>query len=348
MNDSASPIALQDIANKLGVAVSTVSRALRNSPGIHPRTREKVMKEAETLGYVAPHRKNGGEPRADTKQIIILTAGAETPADYLAGLSRAAVQLNIALHFHFADRSLCEHLMEPQNLPPALRDELISGVILVYRWPQSVVAALTRKLPAVSIVHTYPDSPVDVVGIDHVGGMFSLVKHLKASGRERMGFLGLNAGTSWSRSRFASYLEARMALGLPETMDHVIGLDLSHPLEEEIPKVMDRVLKSINQGVRAWLCADDFIGYMLGKELLARGVRIPDDVAVTGFHRHPNVRHGNLPQLTSTDVESELIGFKALQVLARRMEHPEAAPHLELVPARFFQGRTTPAPKIPS
>jgi len=348
MNITASPIALQDIANKLGVAVSTVSRALRNSPGIHPRTREMVMKEAEAQGYVAPRRKKGGEARAEAKQILILTAGAETPTDYLAGLSRAALQLNIALHFHFADRSLCDRLMEPQNLPPALRDELISGVVLVYRWPQAVIAELAKKLPVVSIVHTYPDSPVDVVGIDHVGGMFSLVKHLKSSGRERMGFLGLNAGTSWSRSRFAAYLEARLELGLPATMDHVIDLDLARPLEEEIPRVMERILKGLNQGVHAWVCADDFIGYVLCKELLERGIRIPEDAAVTGFHRHPNIRHGNLPPLTSTDVDSELIGFKALQALARRLEHPKAAPHLELVPACFFPGRTTPAPKRPS
>lgn len=342
MTPATSPIALEDIAKNVGVAVSTVSRALRNLPGIHPQTREMVTREAESLGYVARRRKNGD---TNAHHILILTAGEETPSAYLAGLSRASVQLNIALHFHYAARAACEDLLAPGHLPPSLREELISGIVLVYRWPEKVVAELSKKLPAVSIVHTYPDLPVDVVGIDHAGGMFSLVRHLKATGHERIGFLGLDPRISWSRSRFAAYLEALLALELPATMDHVVRLDLDHSLEEEVPKVIDRILGEIEDGVRGWICADDFIGYALCEELLRRRTRIPEDVAVTGFHRHPQIRHGNLPLLTSTNVDSELVGFSALQRLVRRMDHPDAAPHLELVPATFFQGQMTVAPK---
>ena len=54
---SSSPVALEDIAKSLGIAVSTVSRALRELPGIHPTTRERILRQAETMGYVAPRKR---------------------------------------------------------------------------------------------------------------------------------------------------------------------------------------------------------------------------------------------------------------------------------------------------
>jgi LacI family transcriptional regulator len=266
--------------------------------------------------------------------------GEETPSSYMAGLSRASLQLNISLHFHHATRSECDDLMSPRNLPLSLREEMISGIILVYRWPERVVEKISRKFPTVSIVHTYPEASLDVLGIDHAGGIFSLVKHLKSSGHQQMGFLGLDPQVSWSRSRFASYLEALLALDIPILTDHVVQLNLAQ-LNEEAGRMTDRVMAGMKEGVRGWICADDFIGYDLCTELLRRGVRIPDEVALTGFHRHRHVPHRNLPLLTSTEVDSELMGFNGLQQLAYRISHPKGLPQLILMPASFLQGETT-------
>ena len=52
-------VALQDIAERLHLSISTVSRALRDVPGIHPATRSKVLEEAQALGYVPQKRGNG-------------------------------------------------------------------------------------------------------------------------------------------------------------------------------------------------------------------------------------------------------------------------------------------------
>ena len=332
-------VGLDVIAKNTGVAISTVSRALRDLPGIHPETRIKVLREAELLGYNSRHRKNESS-KPGSRHILILTVGEETPSTYMAGLSRASLQLNISLHFHHATRAESDHLMSPRNLPLCLREETISGIILIYRWPDTVVEKMSRKFPIVSIVHTYPETSLDVLGIDHAGGMFCLIKHLKSSGHKQIGFLGLDPLTSWSRSRFASYLEALIAMELPVSTDQAVQLNLAN-LNEEIGRMTDLVLTGIANGIRSWVCADDFIGYDLCTELLRRGTRIPEDVAITGFHRHPHIRHKNLPLLTSTEVDSELVGFNALQQLAYRISHPKEPPQVILMPASFLQGQTT-------
>ncbi len=341
---STSSVGLDEIAKKSGVAISTVSRALRDLPGIHPKTRNRVLREAESLGYTTRPRRNE-RLKSDSRHVLILTVGEETPSGYMAGLSRASLQLNISLHLHHASREESGDLLSPRNLPLCLREEMVSGVILVYRWSEKVVERLCRKYATVSILHTYPDAPLDVIGIDHAGGMFTLIRHLKAAGHTKIGFLGLDSQVSWARARFSSYLEALMAVDLPIAMDRVVPLELSR-LSELTQHMADRVQDSAARGVRAWVCADDFIGYDLCAELIRRGVRIPEDVSVTGFHRHPTIQHKGLPMLTSTMVDSELMGSNALQQLVKRMAHPDSLPQIIQMPASFFQGRTTLPAKV--
>ncbi len=340
------PVGLEDIAKNTGVAVSTVSRALRDMPGIHPETRLKVLREAELLGYNSRPRKSEVSP-SGTRHILILTVGEETPTRYMAGLSRAALSLNVSLHHHFATREESEELLVPKNLPLCLRHELITGIILVYRWPEKIVEKIHARYPAISILHTYQDTALDVIGIDHAGGMYALVKHLKATGHRQIGFIGLDPRVSWSRSRFAGYLEGLLAMGLRVPLESLVQLDLAC-LTREISHMADQVTAGLARGVRAWVCADDFIGYEVCSELMRRGIRIPEDVAITGFHRHMHVRHGNMPQLTSTEVDGELMGDNALRQLVHRMEHPREGPRLILMPASFFQGQTTPQPEASS
>ncbi len=92
-------VGLDEIAKKSGVAISTVSRALRDLPGIHPKTRNRVLREAESLGYTTRPRRSE-RPKSDARHVLILTVGEETPSGYMAGLSRASLQLNISLHLH--------------------------------------------------------------------------------------------------------------------------------------------------------------------------------------------------------------------------------------------------------
>jgi LacI family transcriptional regulator len=333
------PIGLDDVAVKNGDPTSTDSRALQHFSGIHRETTIRTLREAESPEYYS--RPGGDEAsKPNPRHVLFLAVGEETPSSYMTGLNRAALQLNISLHFHHATRSESNDLLSPHNLPLCLCEELISGIILVNRWPVKLVEKINQRFPVVSIIHTYEETPLDVLGIDHIGGMFSLARHLKLSGFKQIGFLGVDPSVSWSRSRFAGYLEALLALDIPFSENHLVQLDLG-ALNQETGRMADRVIAAMEKGVHSWICADDFIGYNLCAELRDRGIRIPDDIAIAGFHRNPHIQHGNLPLLTSTEVDSDLIAFNALHQLVYRINYPNGCPQLILMPASFFQGKTT-------
>lgn len=345
MTKSASPVALEDIAKSLGIAVSTVSRALRELPGIHPTTRARIVEQAGSMGYVAPRKRKGETPQP--RNILMLTLGAdEPPAGYMAGMSRVAPAFNFSLQSHVSSHEDSWNVLDPKYQPPALKMGLVAGIILIYKWPEEVVQALSRKWPTVSIVMHYPDIPIDVIGIDHLSGMFPLVKHLQRTEHKRIGFFGLRPDLSWARSRFAAYAEAMTAYGLPLNLEDVVEIPdtrsvVTFPFLDE--GAFEKVVQKIGQGVRAWVCANDVIGNSLCAGLLRRGIRIPDDVAITGFHRR-QYPWAHLPQLTTTEIRDDLLGETALQRMMHRLDNPTETPRLILMPCKFFQGETTSLP----
>ncbi|XHR28397.1 MAG: LacI family DNA-binding transcriptional regulator [Chthoniobacteraceae bacterium] len=338
-------IALEDIAKRLGIAVSTVSRALRGMPGIHPATRAKVVSEANAMGYIPPRKKSDEVP-AQPQNILMLTSGATgTPSGYLAGMSQSAVPFNFSLLSHVTTQAEALNILNPNYQPPSLRMGLVNGIVLIYRWPDEVVEALSRKYPTVSIVEQYPNLPIDVIGIDHIGGMFALVQNLKQSGHKRIGFLGLRTDTSWVRSRFAAYMEALLAHELPFHFEDTVSLTnerAAFSVQAKDDEAIEKAIKKVEQGVRAWICASDTVGNALCASLLQHGFRVPEDVALTGFHRRPSAM-ANLPLLTTTEVRDELVGEAALRRLAYRLDHQDETPRLILLPCKFLQGKTTAA-----
>lgn len=341
---SSTPIALEDIAKKLGIAVSTVSRALRDLPGIHPTTRMKILQEAQEMGYVAPRKRNQVAP--PPRNILTLTIGGEIPATFLSGMSEASIVHNFSLLSHHFSHDQGRHILDPNFQPPSLRTGLVAGIILVYQWPDDVVELISRKWPTISISIPYYNPSIDLVGIDESGGMVALIRHLLDGGHSQIGFFGLHPTTRWTNARFGAYMEAMSLLDQPLDLSNVITIKdnrilVRHPIQD--PQLFDTVIQKIKLGVRAWICANDAIAHALGTGLLQRGLRIPEDVSITGFHRRlfPS---SPLTDLTTTSVKEELLGADALHRLAYLLDHPKDPPRTILVPCELHLGNTTSTP----
>jgi LacI family transcriptional regulator len=338
-------VALEDIAKHLDISVSTVSRALRNASGIHPSTRGRIISEAKKMGYI-PQKRRPAKEGVDAKkrQILVLSAGPSTPGGYLQGLSQEAMETGAVLQIHHSPPEAAIDLLEDASMPVSLREESCDGVILVYHWPEAVIRELSRRCPLVSIMHGYPGCEVDVVGVDTYRGMHGLIQHLAGLGHRRIGFYGLMPGITWSRSRFGAFAEAVVAEGLELDLGQVVSLDFTPNSEEPLlPRnraSIDQVEDRVRAGVRAWVAADDFLGYRMAEALVRDGLEIPRDVSVAGFHRHAYVHSSAVPMLTSTDVDSAEIGRMAFRQLMRRVEGEAGCPLNLQIPAIFAPGES--------
>jgi LacI family transcriptional regulator len=334
---------LGKIAAALDVSVSTASRALRNADGIHPETRRMVLQKAGEMGYVMPGLQ-GPDINARPHQILALATEVAPGTDlgFLTGMSRSSIAMNLAVLSHHVKPEDCRSVLELENQPVAMRAGLVDGVVLIHFWPDDVAAAISRRFPTVSIVHSYAGAEIDIVGRDDRAGMSLLVDHLLAGDHRRIGYFGFCQDVSWSSARFAAYVEALRSRGLPYHPKDSVDISKEQALayRDFGPEGWgNNVLARIKQGVDAWICPSSGTASALLDFLLVKGVKVPRDVAVascSGRFDRPE-----MPTMTMLEVPSEDLGAAALRRLVNRLQTPREMTRSVLLPSELFVGQTT-------
>jgi LacI family transcriptional regulator len=340
---------MQTIAERLGLSVATVSRALRRIPGINPKTRARVMQTAAQMGYHLP--KNYRSEPLDNGQLHHIGALIELPKNhmppdaYIVGMSDAAMTLNASLVIHYVKAEHCERILQPEFQPRAMSAGLLSGLILVFRWPTEIVRELSRTRPIVSIAHKYPGVDTDMLGIDSHGGIDLLARHLHGLGHRKIGFFGRCGDLHWASARFGAYAAALTSLGLLYRPEWVVDVDLEHltSYESSWDAYCSQVKGLVEEGVRAWICASEPAGWQLTDWLRAHEIRVPEDVSVVGFHP-PDKPEPGKPILTSVRASYEAIGAAALKRMLYRIQNPAESTRTILFPGELHIGQTTAPP----
>jgi DNA-binding LacI/PurR family transcriptional regulator len=192
---------------------------------------------------------------------------------------------------------------------------------------------------------------IDTVGIDNFGGIMMLTRHLYELGHRKIGFVGRCAEIQWSSTRFGAYVSALTALGLEYRPERVIEIDADQLTHSQLggDQYCEQVGRQIEQGVRAWICVAEPVGWRLHAWLNARGIRVPQEVSLTGFHRPDSNSAADLASnfeasLTSVTASYEAIGAAALQRLLYRIQNPSEATRTILFPCELHSGRSVASP----
>ena len=332
---------LSKIANSLGISVSTASRALRNADGIHPETRRLVLNKAGEMGYVMTGLQ-GPDIKARPHQILALATEIAPGTDqgFLAGMSRASIAMNLAVLSHHVLPGDAASVLDHERQPVAMRAGMVDGIALIHYWPQDVAAKLAERFPMVSIVHHYPGTEIDLIGMDDRAAASELMRHLLEGGHEKIGFFGFCKEVSWARSRFAAYVENLAASGLPYDARNICEISLEQALsfsEFEDDGWGAKVLQRYKQGVDAWICPSATTSLTLIGFFRSKGLKIPKNVAIANSSQLPQ----NGYPVTSMHFSNEAIGAAALRRLVNRLQNPRELARSILLPSEFKMGETT-------
>jgi LacI family transcriptional regulator len=343
-------ITQQVIADKLNLSVPTVSKALSGHPDVNSETHTKVVNLASKLGYNLPDRSKQVKALKSEEHHLIgvfvnTTSEQWQETNYFAGMSSTYAKMNISLLFHYCTAQECELILSPEYQPPAMRDELLTGVILVNQWPPNIVKQINAKVTCVSIINDFPQSNIDVIGIDENEGISRLMDHLHQIGHRKIGFFTTQGLNCQDLARFGAYSASVYRLGLEVEPGFVCGM--SGEILDDKKVIWDlqikQVVEQIRRGVRAWMCTSNQIGYELYRTLTDWGFHIPEDVSITGFGDGDKDNPG-CPKLTSMDVPKLSIGAEAVRRLLNRLHHPNS-PQLKVkLQCKFHDGQTTAPP----
>jgi DNA-binding LacI/PurR family transcriptional regulator len=228
-----------------------------------------------------------------------------------------------------------EQILDPARQPPALRSGLLEGLVLVHRIDPDCVRTLATALPTVLLTHAVQNVRADLVDSDHIGGIARLMDHLHQLGHRRFGFVGRHPSMAYSQARFGSYCQSLSRLGLDHRDNWLINVFDASDFDRQASLAMD----AIRDGVTAFVCANDYTGYEVCRRLMDRGVRVPDDVSMTGFDAATPMY--GCPTLTTLRVPFVEMGAAALVQLMARIERASLPALQTLFDCQMVEGKTT-------
>lgn len=336
----------KDIADQLNLSRTTVSRCFTNHPKINPETRAKVFQLASQLGYVyAPPRNTREAEEASKDTVVVLVAEpmemsheSETTRRILVGISERLAEEGLQMKLHREDPERFVLGSRPRRILPELRNEGILGFILLYPFQQESVGHLSVKFPVITALDDYERLEVDSVDVDAGRGISRLMEHLAIHGHRELGFVSwrYKVVTPWVERRFGAYMEGLFRLGLKFDESRLVNVRREGQIGPEA--VLRRAIEMVEGGVTALVCAADHQAYPLMAGLREAGIRVPEDVSVTGFDGIEPPEGGRA--LTTIRQPFRDIGYSTVVSLLRRVRSPAAPRRHILVGGRFIEGET--------
>lgn len=304
----AGPATIYEVAERAGVSISTVSRVLRKSVPVAESTREKVLAAVAELRYVPTGAASSlARKRQPTLGLVLPHLEGEYYAELLIGFELAAADLGYSVGLTLANprsdaREAVYTLAERvEGLAFMARSAASDDLISELSGPRAVVTvarAAVRGVPAVFSGNR--------------ASAYDLVTHLVESGRRRPLFVGVPERGSDMEGRHHGYLEAMADAGF-----HPADA-LKVPLGEAGGKRAAQMLLADGLKHDALVCGNDLMAVALLAELTEAGIRVPDDVAVTGWDDIHAARYV-VPGLTTVSQPMRQLGRMAVEHLHARL-----------------------------
>ncbi len=297
---------LEDIAREAGVSISTVSRALNDSPAVKRRTKQQIWEIARAHDYDFRSTMPNGPIGADATIAVIVPApqARETRVadpfflELLAGIAEAARERNADLVIsHLSPRSA-------EDIEYAMSTSRATGMIFIGQ--SSLHHAFNRFAERdnrfVVWGAEFPDAAYCTIGSDNVAGGRRATSHLARLGRERILFLG-DTEAPEAEQRHRGY---RLAL---EAADLAVDDQLTIPAHFDVHAAEAATRSAIDRGLDfdGVFAASDLIAIGAIRALIRSGREVPGDVSVVGYDNIPASRLVT-PRLTTIDQDANLAG----------------------------------------
>lgn len=274
-------ITARDIATELGIAVSTVGRALADDPRISDGTKAKVRKVADRLGYVGnnPARiMRGGSSKLIGLMIPdVANDFYSTVAQTLSTcMDRQGYGLVLCLTEDDRDREL-RQIRE-------LAGARAAGIILIPTLqPRREAKVMLSSIPHVQFLRQVPSLGDVWFGIDDTAAMQAATEHLIANGHRRIGYIGATAQMSTGAARAAGY---RAALGQAGIVADPALEHLSDPTSDFAEAAIARMLGSASPPT-AILAGSVHITLGVIRYLEREAIDTPGTLSLVGFGDAP-------------------------------------------------------------
>jgi LacI family transcriptional regulator len=306
-------VLLKDIAEKSGLTINTVSRALKNKSDISIGTREYVQKLAVDMGYI-PDVVASSLRSGFTKTIGIMFDNLSNPY-YMIMTELIHNELKKDDYDIMIFTSSGENAQFDLESFQKMVSRRIDGIITFLKPTPDVVKAIhINRIPLVILGREGDDIGIDSIYTNDFQGGYEIGRRLVQQGHKNIGYIGAPQDILCSLKRLEglrTYLDEQgisMPVSRSKFLKHY-DLNLIKPIDD-----------LLEQKVTAIFCFNDTMAYDVITILHQRGYQVPGDIAVAGYD---NIEERlRVPvELTTIETHKEELTHKTIQTLKKRMSN---------------------------
>jgi LacI family transcriptional regulator len=332
-------MSLEEVARRAGVSTATVSRVLNNVKVVKNSTRLRVMKAVSEANY---HPNLHARTLAGGKSLTIgmITSNLENP--FFFDIFR---RLESDAHASGLDVVVVNTDYDSERLVRGVRMMIgrrVTGLaVIVSEMDSDLIDELTESdIPAVFYDVGAVRKNISNIRVNYRQGIARTVEYLHNLGHDRLAFVGHHTSLGPTSEREQAFVETVSSYG-PSTEWRTIA-DQDGP---DGGRNAARRLLASGFEPTAILCVNDFMALGLLRELRDQGLRVPEDVSVTGFD---NIKLSQYcePPLTTVDIPRERIGHLVFEALTRDAgKGKPASRDIVIDPEFVLRSSTGPAAK---
>ena len=331
-------VRLGDIAEKVGVSVVTVSKALSGQKGVSEEMREKIRALAEERGYMPVH--SGRQERTRSYTVGVITFEryfAKFASFYWKMYQELATQ---------AVRENCFSMLEviaefDENAlekPKLFEEERVDGLIIIGKPKRDYLKMVYsfRKKPMVFLDFYDDEEIVESVISAGFYGMYRMTEYLIQNGHTRIAYVGTLMYTESITDRYFGYCKALMEHGLEQKPEWIFN---DRGYGDGLIGVNYRFSFPKDNMPEAFVCNNDVTAYSLIEQLQEEGFRVPEDISVVGYDDYLYPELGD-SRITTYSVDMAEMSRAALTCLVRRMENMGMTTKVNVVNGRLIERDT--------
>ncbi len=322
---------MTEIAEKLGVSIATVSRALSESgDSVSEETRKAILAMAEKYNY--KKRKTVGRSIAFVIDHDLFNLSGQFYTQIISGVQQALVNKK----YYFQLNTIERKKFDSSRVILNFKD--LAGVILVGVYHDDFVFKLKDiKIPLVLVDYFILTEDLPAVLIDDTDGVLKACKHLADLGHKRVAYIAGEEAETSARQRLYGYNSAQDLFGFDR--DNTLVIKNCPGRIDEAFNAMNLILEN-EKLPTAVVAYNDLIAIGAMEAIKQRGLSVPGDISVIGFD-DIGLASEMVPALTTMHVPKRTLGMVAAKKLFQIISGKEDPVRKVLLTTRLVVRKST-------
>lgn len=314
-------VTIYDIAEALNVSPATVSRGLKDHPGIRKDTKRKILDTAKKMGYqYNTFASNLRRKKTNTIGVIVPRLNSYFMSTVIAGMEKLVNENGYNLIISQSQESFKKEIAGVNTMYNSRIDGLMVSLAFDTKDTDHFEALLKKNIPIIFFDRILEHPGCTSIVIDNKQAGYDATKHLLEQGCKRIVHLSGSLNRNVYADRLAGYKQALQEKGISFDPELVISNNLSDMGGEEAAR---QILK-MNKKPDGVFAANDTSAVACMRELKLAGIKIPEDIAFVGFNNDP-VSKVIEPNLTTVNYPGQEMGEVAAATLLNKLNKSNTA-----------------------